>query len=206
MKLSDFELEVIELAHEGVRLTIPNVVAETGVKPDKAEKWLDELCRNGKLDLEIDEDEAITYYRVIGLTVRKKKQGSGGDVSKALVPIGDSAVTAVAKQAALAKLGMDGEEKVSKSKKKRLLYGFLFGFFLPGVGLFYAAPWLAAIAATLLALVVWKVSAIPLVGWAVGAAYMITSGVAGIFYTNAYNKNGKRTHIHSKLKKQLPSG
>ena len=75
MKLSDFELEVIELAHEGVRLTIPNVVAETGVKPDKAEKWLDELCRNGKLDLEIDEDEA--FQRAYGTSAAEIQEDWG---------------------------------------------------------------------------------------------------------------------------------
>jgi hypothetical protein len=206
MKLDDFEVAVIDLAHEGVRLTIPNVVARLKVKPDEAERWLDAMCKKNRLDVDIDEDEAVLVYRVRGLTVKKAqpRAESAARIEKALAPIGRQVV-----DAALEKRGLGGSSPLPENEKKSILLGFGLGLILPGLGLFYAAPWLVAAGATLVAIVVMKLaSIIPLIGWALGGTFALGSGVAGGLYAARYNREGKRAPLLSdaERKKLLGGG
>ena len=91
-------------------------------------------------------------------------------------------------------------------KKKSILIGVGLGFILPGVGLFYSAPWLIAIVATLMAVAFYWISSIPLIGGGMGAAFVLLSGVAGGLFAREHNKQGKRAHLPLYRKpKQLPA-
>jgi hypothetical protein len=196
MKLDDFEMAVIDLAHDGVRITVPNVVARLKVPPTKAEAWLDELGAKGRLEVEVDGD-GIVYYRVRGLTTRARADRAG------LVPYGERAVRQAAEGALRERFG---QSSLPKDKRKNLLVAFLAALILPGLGLFYAAPWIAAIVATLGAIVLLWLAKIPLIGGIIAAATALTSGVAGLLYAVEYNKTGKRTHIFDKGPKRLTKG
>ena len=205
MKLKDFEMAIIELAHEGVRLTIPNVVARLKVKPDQAEKWLDDLAREDKLEVEIDEDEAIIYYRVRGLTVTAEKGGVGSD----LAALGNQAVAAASLGVALGGLNREKASPLPKDQRKSLLAGLLLGLLLPGLGLFYAAPWLVAVLGTVGILLVWKLLGwIPLIGSLVIGTYALGSALLGGLYTAEFNRTGKRAKLMNKTrgKRRLPPG
>ncbi len=205
MKLKDFEMAVIELAHEGVRVTIPNVVARLKVKPDQAEKWLDDLAREGKLDVEIDEDEAIIYYRVRGLTVTEEKSSVGSE----LAAIGDKAMAAASLGVALGGLSREKASPLPKDKRKSLLAGILLGLLLPGLGLFYAAPWLLALLGTVGIILVWKLLGwIPLIGSLVIGTYALGSALLGGLYVAEFNRTGKRAKLmkNTSGKRRLPRG
>jgi hypothetical protein len=205
MKLKDFEMAIIELAHQGVRLTIPNVVASLKVKPDKAEEWLDDLARQDKLEVEIDEEEGIIYYRVRGLTVTADQGGVGSE----LAAIGDRAMAAASLGAALGGLNREPASPLPKDKRKSLLAGILLGLFLPGLGLFYAAPWLLAVLGTVGIILVWKLLGwIPLIGSLVIGTYALGSALLGGLYTAEFNRRGKRAKLMKKTsgKRRLPRG
>ena len=197
MKLDDFEMAVIDLAHDGVRLTVPNVVARLKVPPTKAEAWLDELGAKGRLEVEVDGD-GIVYYRVRGLTTKAARGDRGG-----LVPYGERAVRQAAEGALRDRFG---QSTLPKDQRKNLLVAFLAALLLPGLGLFYAAPWVAAILGTLAAMVLLWLAKLPLIGGIIAAATALTSGVAGLLYAVEYNKSGKRTHILDKGPKRLTKG
>lgn len=197
MKLDDFEMAVIDLAHEGVRLTVPNVVARLKIAPTKTEAWLDELAAKGRLEVEVD-GEGIVYYRVRGLTARARR-----DPAAALVPYGERAVRRAAAGALNERFG----STLPKEQRKSLLAAFLLALVFPGIGLFYAAPWVAALVGTLAAAVALGLLAkIWFIGGIIAAATAITSGVAGLLYAVEYNKRGQRTHILGKGTKQLTRG
>jgi len=206
MKLKDFEMAIIELAHQGVRLTIPNVVARLKVKPKQAEDWLDGLAKEGKLDVEIDEDEAIIYYRVRGLTVTAEQKSAGSDLKAA----GDKALAAVQLGAALGRMNRPPPKPVAADKQKSVLAGVLLGLFLPGLGLAYAGPWLLAALGAVGFVLVWKLLGwIPLIGGLVIGAYALLSALLGGLYTAAFNRTGERAKLilrRTAPDRRLPSG
>ncbi|MBW2454623.1 MAG: hypothetical protein JRI68_08935 [Deltaproteobacteria bacterium] len=207
MKLKDFEMAIIELAHEGVRLTIPNVVARLKVKPKQAEAWLDDLAKHDKLDVEIDEDEAIIYYRVRGLTVTAADQPS---IGSELSAIGDKAMAAAQLGVALGRSNRGPSKPVPEEKRKSILAGILLGLFLPGLGLAYAGPWLLAVLGTVGFVLVWKLLGwIPLIGGLVMGTYALASALLGGLYTAAFNRTGKRAKLivrKTGRDRQLPRG
>lgn len=101
----------------------------------------------------------------------------------------------------------------TSAPKKSLALGFLLRL-IPGLGLFYAAPFGAAALATAFVAVVLTVVGwfgwIPLLGWLVGKfAFMglsLGSGVLGLLYANAYNSRGRRQLLSSEADgdKRLP--
>ena len=206
MKLKDFEMAVIELAHEGVRLTIPNVVARLKVKPKQAEDWLDGLAKEGKLDVEIDEDEAIIYYRVRGLSVRAKAdRGVGSELSA----IGDKAMAAAQLGAALGRRTGEPAKPLAADQRKSVLAGILLGLFLPGLGLAYAGPWLLAALGAVGFVLVWKLLGwIPLIGGLLMGVYAVASALLGGLYTVAFNRTGKRARLITRTdpSRRLPPG
>jgi pyruvate/2-oxoglutarate dehydrogenase complex dihydrolipoamide acyltransferase (E2) component len=116
----------------------------------------------------------------------------------ALEPLRDNLRDNLLKEAAKRALGDDGEPKAGP--KKSLAWGVGLGFFLPGAGLFYAAPWLTAVVSTLaVGLVLALLNWLPLIGglltYIVFGAFMLASGVLGGVYTYQFNKHGKRTRL-----------
>jgi hypothetical protein len=138
--------------------------------------------------------------------VAAEAEGEGEGTGQALVRRG---------RAALADLALDAvvdrgpKEQLAEAQKKSLLWGVGLGFFLPGAGLFYAAPWITAILATVVVVaVVGILQLIPLLGgpltYIVFGAFMLSSGALGGLYTHKFNKNGKRTQLLKEGVKGLP--
>jgi hypothetical protein len=169
MKFEPFELAVIELASRGVRLTVPNVAAALRLEPGKAEQWLDRMAYEGRLDVELDEEEGYVFYRVRGLSpmpttlvprptfrmMRAHKSITAGALLGLLVPglglvyaapVSVAAIAAIATLAAVKMLGVLP----------------LFGPILSSIALGIAA---------------------------------LTSAVLGALYVKQYNRFGRRTHL-----------
>jgi hypothetical protein len=175
MNYDRFELSVIELASRGVRLTVANVTASLRVEPNRAEEWLDRMAQEGRLDVEIDEEVGLIFYRVRGLSPTTTALAHGW-------PTGEQVLD---------------QPKGSKSAAA----GALLGLMLPGVGLIYAAPWTVAALGTVATLVAVKMfAALPLIGWLLSSIALgvcaLASGLAGMLYTHEYNRRGGRKHLH----------
>lgn len=119
------------------------------------------------------------------------------DATNALVEHGRSAVA----NAALGALTDDpGARELEAEDKKKLLYGIGLGALFPGVGLFYAAPFLSAGLATAAVLLVLGIlQLIPVLGTILSlyvfGAFMLASGILGGLYTHKFNSTGRRTRL-----------
>ena len=178
-----FEQSVIELASRNVQLTVANVVAHLGVAPDQCETWLDAMARNGRLDVELDEDRGLIYYRVCGLTAPPPPAAPRADSTGQGRPRAPRAMAS---------------ERTPKSARAAALCGLLF----PGFGLLYAAPFSAALIGGLVSVVAVKMAAvIPLIGPALSAIAFgicaLASALFGVLYTRRYNDAGKRVHLRA---------
>ncbi len=211
MKLRDFEVAIIELAAEGVVLTVPNVVVRLKVSPEEARKWLDALSESHKLELDFN-DEGVVFYRVRGLTVKSRPAKSDESGLDKALSLGNKGLSA----AALALAGRDDQpprRALAKDEQKSLVLGFLLGL-IPGLGLFYAAPLRAAAVVTVVIAVVMTVVGwfgwIPIIGPLIGGAlftmFALASALLGLLYAAAYNRNGRRTMLSDKVSpdKRLP--
>jgi hypothetical protein len=135
--------------------------------------------------------------------VKKGKEKSVIDSAKeaatgALVPIRDTLLKEAAKEAAKRALG--GDDEPSAGPKKSMAWGVGLGLLLPGAGLFYSAPWITAILATVaVGLVMTILSYLPIIGpaltYIVFGLFMVASGGLGAIYTYQFNKTGKRTRL-----------
>lgn len=182
MTFDSFELAVIDLASRGVRLTVANVASHLHVAPAKAEEWLDQMAREGRLDLELDEVVGLIFYRVRGLTP----------------PPRDIAVRPVPSRA------IPREPRGNKSTALAAALGLL----LPGAGLVYAAPVSAAAVVGLVILVAVKMlSALPLLGPLLSSIALglgaLVSAVLGLLYARQYNRHGRRTHLAPSTRRAL---
>ena len=74
MDYAKFQVAVVEIAHDGVPLTVANVVARMRLEPEEAEKKLDRMAKEGRLDLEVDENEGVVVYRVRGLSPKSMNE------------------------------------------------------------------------------------------------------------------------------------
>jgi hypothetical protein len=101
----------------------------------------------------------------------------------------------------------EGDGVLPAEERKSVLVGGLLGLFLPGLGLFYAAPFVAAAVLTLVAMAVMAplllLSSIPLIGLLFGWLKIIVIGVLalcssllGVLYVANYNKKGRRTPLN----------
>ncbi|HHH29899.1 MAG TPA: hypothetical protein ENK57_16355 [Polyangiaceae bacterium] len=184
MTFDSFELAVIELASRGVRLTVTNVAANLHVAPAKAEEWLDQMAREGRLDLELDEVVGLVFYRVRGLTPPPR------DI---VVPSARPTPPALPRE--------------PRGQKSTALAAAL-GLLLPGAGLVYAAPVSAAAVVGLFTLVAVKMlAAFPLLGPLLSSIGLglcaLASGVLGLLYARQYNRHGRRTHLAPSTRRAL---
>ncbi|MCC6526592.1 MAG: hypothetical protein IT373_28345 [Polyangiaceae bacterium] len=199
MKFPEFETAVIELASEGTPITTANVVAHLKMRPATAEAWLDKMAKDGRLDVDVDEEDAVLVYRVKGLTVKgpgAKKEGTAAKLVRDL-----EAWEPPARALGLAR-GASGGRALAAGQKKSVLLGALIGL-VPGLGLFYAAPFSVALVASVAVLVVvgaLKILAlVPLLGgfiWFLGVgALVVVSALLGAMYAHLYNQHGRRTNL-----------
>jgi hypothetical protein len=85
---------------------------------------------------------------------------------------------------------------VSTRKQKSLVVGALLGLVFPGIGLFYAAPWVVAGGLTVVALIVWKLLGwIPLLGNVIVGLMALSSGALGALYARQFNQRGRRAEL-----------
>jgi hypothetical protein len=198
MDYAKFQVAVIEIASEGTRLTLANVVARIGIDPSKADRMLDQMARDGRLDLEVDETEGVVVYHVRGLTparaavhpsVLDSLRSLGGDPGLAR-HVG----TAMAFGRPFAKSRAMG---LPRSLRRSVALGAVLGGLFPGAGLAYAAPWGVVLGATFFVWVGFKILAAATLFLAVpfvlGA--MVISAVLGGVYTHRYNQHGRRSPI-----------
>jgi hypothetical protein len=83
-----------------------------------------------------------------------------------------------------------------EKNQKNVVLAFILGLVLPGLGLFYVAPWLVAGIGTVAVLVIYKVLGwIPLLGSVVMALVALVSAGLCVLYARAYNRTGKRVEI-----------
>jgi hypothetical protein len=170
MKYEEFQVTVIELASQGTVLTVANVVALTRLEPAQVEGWLDQMTREGRLEIEVDDPSAAVCYRVPGLTVRPPRFWQPSRAAGVRPP------------------------------RKSTAVGVLAGLLVPGFGLLYAAPLsVAAIAGVVVLLGVKMLGAVPLLGGLLASIALgigaLGSGLLAVAYVRQYNRVGRRSHL-----------
>jgi hypothetical protein len=201
MKRDEFNDYVRGIVRAGGSVEVKTLASKVDVAKEDAKKWLEALYEAGELELDLDGDENFIYKKGKKLGAEKS---TADQITDALAPLGTEAIASAAREAVKdkAKEALLGSDDDDPSKKK-MLWGLGLGFFLPGLGLFYSAPWVTAVAATAaVALVVGilsLLSGIPILGgmvmYIVVGVLMLMSGVLGGIYTWQFNKKGERTRL-----------
>ncbi len=190
MDYAKFQVAVVEVAHDGVPLTVANVVARLRLEPEEAEKKLDRMAKEGRLDLEVDEDVGVVVYRVRGLSpksMNEKLDGLRKKVeSEALQHVG----TALSFGKPFAK-----SSPLPASLRRSIPMGLVLGGLFPGAGLAYAAPWSVVIGATIFVIVGFKILSLLWLGIPFLMLCVLASAAAGAAYTWRYNQAGQRTAL-----------
>lgn len=195
MDYGKFQVAVVELADEGVRLTSANVVARLRITPEEADRHLARMAREDKLEIDLDDDEGVRAYRVRGLSPRG---GRGGD---ALSSLKEAAVGAVLADRVGSIFRFDkpmqrGGAPLPPSLRRSVPRGVALGL-IPGIGLAYAAPWPIVVVGTLAVVIGFKVLAWVSLLFAVPflVAASVLSGILGGLYTWQYNQMGRRAPL-----------
>jgi hypothetical protein len=218
MSRAAFESAVRDATRDGGAVRVNEIAAKVGVSREEAKGYIDAMYAAGELELDLDGDDFV-YRRKrkkgdplppsrievspAEKPVKKGKEKSVIDSAKeaatgALVPIRDTLLKEAAKEAAKRALG--GDDEPSAGPKKSMAWGVGLGLLLPGAGLFYSAPWITAILATVaVGLVMTILSYLPIIGpaltYIVFGLFMVASGGLGAIYTYQFNKTGKRTRL-----------
>ena len=185
----DFEVGVIALASQGVDLTVANVVARLGVKPQTATTWLDALVAEGRLSRQHEPRRDLLLYSVRGLTVPQPASPRRLDRWQEML-------------LGLLQIDMSIEATVDPDKRKSVPLGVAAGLFLPGVGLVYAAPLFSTILVLVFgALGIGALGKVPFLGAVLSLVatgiFALASAALGGAYTWHYNRHGKRTPLRA---------
>jgi hypothetical protein len=177
----NFQVEVIELGSRGVPLTVANVVAHLRTPPERVQRGLDRMAREGLLDLEVDENEGFVVYRVRGLST--------------------SAPLVRRREARLARAQRSTPLTYTRPRDaphghKSVTLAVVLGALVPGIGLAYAAPIRVVLPASLLVLVFGKI----LGGSLLFAPlfWVLAIGISALFgglYAVRYNQEGHRARL-----------
>jgi len=179
----DFQVEVIELGSRGVPLTVANVVAHMRTPPERVQRGLDKMARDGLLELEVDESEGFVVYRVRGLStsaplVRRREAR----------PVRITRMTPV----------MYTQPSATMATPKSVTLAVVLAALVPGLGLAYAAPIRVVLAASLVVLVLGKMLGASLVF--APLFWLFAIGVSALFgglYAVRYNQEGHRARLLS---------
>ncbi len=202
MRRSDFEQRVLDLwISTRVPLTRVNLQVLTRVPRAKLEPWLDELVREGIL--EVDSDDAGEMLWVVPGAERsktglqsvaevKKLNELRGSVdssrAKSKSNMLGSASTALVRRAVGQSLATRGPEQ------KSIVAAGALGFFLGPVGWLYAAPLKDAVVAIIIASLTYSILPhfllIPLLG-----VLLPASALASAFYAWQHNSKGERVSL-----------
>ncbi len=185
-----FEVAVIAMASDNVELTVANIVARLGIQPHQAEAWLAQMETTGRVERGSGAQQALVTYRVRGLTITApRRAGQRFDTIRRL---------------AMGLLHIDPgiEPTLEPEKRKSVPFGVAVGTVIPGMGLWYGAPFTSALVITIFgAIAVAIISNLPLIGGLLAViapiAAALLSGLLGGAYTWHYNRHGKRTPLRA---------
>ncbi len=194
MRRDEFNEHVRGVVRRGGTIVAKGIATELDVPPEDAKRWLEALYEARELELDLNDADEFVYKKGKALGAARPPSDALG---AALAPLGTEAVTRAATDTAKKALLGDGD---ADPTKKKMLWGIGLGFLLPGLGLFYAAPWVTAVLATItVGVVVTLLSYLPIIGglltYILMVAFMVASGVLGGLYTFQYNKTGQRTRL-----------
>lgn len=195
MTREEFERTVRAMKAEGVTLSMPNLMLRTELPRHVIEDWLEDLA------------EAERRPPAAKGEAKSEAKGEAEeDLVQRVQRLKDEVIGAAAKAAVKERLGFGGDEEpvrvhgAAKRARKDLRVGAGLGLVAGPLGLFYAAPYPVAIAASagyLAALV--GLQFVPVVG-SILVAYLLpiahlTSAAAGAGYTWRYNRMGRRAAL-----------
>ncbi len=212
MRPQDFEQAVLELAMTTrVPLTRANIVFYSGTTTSKADKWLDEMVRDGLIEFDTDDDGEL-LYKVCGAsrpsvgakeltrcTACRRASAAGSRCSRCGQLL-DSHLRALKEEVegklvgtALRKLPQAAlfSSAVSGGEKSVVLGGAL-GLLGP-LGWFYAAPLGEAVIGSAAFFALWMLSK-----WLVivlSGVLLPVSALLGALYAYKYNRTGQRSSM-----------
>lgn len=170
----EFQIAVIDLAASGVPLTVANVVAHLRIDPDRAEKMLDRMARDGRVDVDVDEALCTVVYRVRGLSTVTKRPLTHVDLHA---------------------WRMQPAHRVASPKSVTL--AVLLAALFPGLGLAYAAPLRAVLIWSIVMLFSGKlVGGNLMLGPLFWTLSVIVSALFGGLYAVRFNQEGHRAGLH----------
>lgn len=201
-----FQDAVIEIAEDGTRLTKAAVAEHLSIEPARAGELLDRMCREGGLELDIDERSGEIFYTP---SSRRPAPPRASRASRPAAKKGGLATlrdleTAIDKGGLAAKVGtalvLGRKEKLPPERRRKLAVGMVLGGLFPGFGLAYAAPWpIVVVASALVVVGVKVVSLIPFLSSFLLVPFLvvcaIASAVLGGMYAWTYNQEGKRAPL-----------
>ncbi|MGO8996591.1 MAG: hypothetical protein ACLQVI_25030 [Polyangiaceae bacterium] len=187
MNQDHFEAEVVSLAAEGVKLTVANVAARTGLPLRGVEGMLDTMVGSQLLDSEVDEAHGIVAYRVRGLDPGAARSRLA--VLEREVDGASPRFAATRPRYVVAGAG---------PRDKSVIAGTALAAVFGPLGLLYAGP-LEEVALGFMGFVALLfASSIPLIGRLAGAfipfVWLVSIGVQ-IVYVARFNANGQRTGL-----------
>ncbi len=184
-----FEVAVISMASENVEVTVANVVARLGLQPHQAEAWLGQMEATGRIDRNAAQQGLVVYQ------VRSLSVSTASKVAQRWT---------VARRLAMKALHIDPtiEPTMPLNKRKSVPFGVALAIVIPGMGLWYAAPFTSALIVTIFgAIAIAILNNLPLLGGLLGLiapiGAVLLSGLLGGTYTFHYNRHGKRTPLRA---------
>lgn len=211
MRPQDFEQAVLELAMTTrVPLTRANIVFYSGTTTSKADKWLDEMVRDGIIEFDSDDDGEL-IYKVCGAsrpsvgakeltrcTACRRASGAGSRCSRCGQLL-DSHLRALKEEvegklvgAALRKLPQAALLPSGASGEKSVALGGALGLLGP-LGWFYAAPLGEAMLGSAAFFVLWALSKWLVIG--LSGVLLPVSALIGALYAYKYNRTGQRSSM-----------
>lgn len=211
MRPQDFEQAVLELAMTTrVPLTRANIVFYSGTTTSKADKWLDEMVRDGIIEFDSDDDGEL-IYKVCGAsrpsvgakeltrcTACRRASAAGSRCSRCGQLL-DSHLRALKEEvegklvgAALRKLPQAALLSSGASGEKSVALGGALGLLGP-LGWFYAAPLGEAMLGSAAFFVLWALSKWLVIG--LSGVLLPVSALIGALYAYKYNRTGQRSSM-----------
>ncbi|APR76103.1 Hypothetical protein A7982_01450 [Minicystis rosea] len=204
MDYAAFQDAVIEIAEDGTRLTKAAVAAHLAIEPARAGELLDRMCREGGLELDIDEQTGEIFYTPSTRRPPAPSRASRPTSKKGGLATLRDLESALEKGGLAAKVGtaivLGSKEKLPPERRRKLALGMVLGGLFPGFGLAYAAPWPVVVVASAIVVVGVKVlSLIPFLSSFFLVPFLVvcalTSAVLGGMYAWTYNQEGKRAPL-----------
>lgn len=212
MRPQEFEQAVLELAMTTrVPLTRANIVFYSGAQASKADKWLDEMVRDGLVEFDTDDDGEL-LYKVCGskrplsgakeltrCTACKRASATGSRCSRCGQLL-DSHLRALKDEVegklvstALRKLPQAALLSGGASEgNKNVALGGALGLLGP-LGWFYAAPLQEAAVGSVVFLLMFSLSKWLMIG--LSGLLLPLSALIGALYAYKYNRTGRRSSL-----------